>query len=530
MSVATREMTGTEAADREPPLRFVTAASLFDGHDAAINIMRRLIQSKGAEVIHLGHNRSVADVVRAAIQEDADGIAISSYQGGHTEYFRYMVDMLRDAGAEHIRVFGGGGGTITPEEIRELMDYGVERIYHPNDGMKLGLDAMIEERQSDPRAWRRGAEVLTRIPALRPAAVEFVNTVFDSFEPGSVSMSLVPYSTQVNVGEDILDAFPGMNRYHNYSHCANLTSAMYDEVGFDMATSIDQTAHFDADSYSYNRSYWGASRFVCNPDPNSEVIAHAHEPGMLTTRINQLQPYEWTSIEMGAKWGLALLDPSTADITAYLESQGVVDQLVDDRPLEYGGDSMKVMVLMTDGENTQSYELDPPYRTGLSDVYIDDDTGLYYVEDEEQGNKDWDGSYWEDWYRPDYDNWTNGIPWDARQLTWPELFDRINVDGHAWYFRAEQYGSGHNFNSWYSGIFETTYSSTKNTRLLALCDLAKEQGIVIFTIGFQVPAAADTVMESCASSPSYYYDVDDLDIDEAFTSIATQISALRLIQ
>ena len=369
-----------------------------------------------------------------------------------------------------------------------------------------------------------------RIEALRPAAVEFVNTVFDSFEPGSVSMSLVPYSTQVNVGEDILDAFPGMNRYHNYSHCANLTSAMYDEVGFDMATSIDQTAHFDADSYSYNRSYWGASRFVCNPDPNSEVIAHAHEPGMLTTRINQLQPYEWTSIEMGAKWGLALLDPSTADITAYLESQGVVDQLVDDRPLEYGGDSMKVMVLMTDGENTQSYELDPPYRTGLSDVYIDDDTGLYYVEDEEQGNKDWDGSYWEDWYRPDYDNWTNGIPWDARQLTWPELFDRINVDGHAWYFRAEQYGSGHNFNSWYSGIFETTYSSTKNTRLLALCDLAKEQGIVIFTIGFQVPAAADTVMESCASSPSYYYDVDDLDIDEAFTSIATQISALRLIQ
>ncbi|MEO0617020.1 MAG: methylmalonyl-CoA mutase family protein, partial [Pseudomonadota bacterium] len=138
-------MTGTEAADRQPPLRFVTAASLFDGHDAAINIMRRLIQSKGAEVIHLGHNRSVADVVRAAIQEDADGIAISSYQGGHTEYFRYMVDMLRDAGAQHIRVFGGGGGTITPEEIRELMGYGVERIYHPNDGMKLGLDAMIED-------------------------------------------------------------------------------------------------------------------------------------------------------------------------------------------------------------------------------------------------------------------------------------------------------------------------------------------------------------------------------------------------
>ncbi|MQP77204.1 methylmalonyl-CoA mutase [Stenotrophomonas sp. MYb238] len=127
------------------PLRFVTAASLFDGHDAAINIMRRLIQAQGAEVIHLGHNRSVEDVVRAALQEDADAIALSSYQGGHVEYFKYMVDMLRERGAGHIRVFGGGGGTITPEEIRELQDYGVERIYHPNDGMKMGLVEMIQD-------------------------------------------------------------------------------------------------------------------------------------------------------------------------------------------------------------------------------------------------------------------------------------------------------------------------------------------------------------------------------------------------
>ena len=127
------------------PLRFVTAASLFDGHDAAINIMRRLIQAQGAEVIHLGHNRSVDDVVRAALQEDADGIALSSYQGGHVEYFKYVIDRLKEAGAGHIRVFGGGGGTITPDEIAELEAYGVERIYHPNDGMQMGLVAMIED-------------------------------------------------------------------------------------------------------------------------------------------------------------------------------------------------------------------------------------------------------------------------------------------------------------------------------------------------------------------------------------------------
>src|SRR5690348_10031317 len=134
------------------PLRFVTAASLFDGHDAAINIMRRIIQSQGAEVVHLGHNRSVEDVVRAALQEDADAIALSSYQGGHVEYFKYMVDMLKERGASHIRVFGGGGGTITPEEIRELQAYGVERIYHPNDGMHLGLVAMIQDVVKRARA------------------------------------------------------------------------------------------------------------------------------------------------------------------------------------------------------------------------------------------------------------------------------------------------------------------------------------------------------------------------------------------
>src|SRR5205814_3947002 len=115
-------------------IRFVTAASLFDGHDASINIMRRILQASGAEVIHLGHNRSVDEVVTAALQEDVQGIAISSYQGGHVEYFKYMVDLLRQRGGEQIQVFGGGGGVIVPAEIRELQSYGVARIYTPQDG------------------------------------------------------------------------------------------------------------------------------------------------------------------------------------------------------------------------------------------------------------------------------------------------------------------------------------------------------------------------------------------------------------
>ena len=132
-------------------IRIVTAASLFDGHDAAINIMRRILQSKGAEIIHLGHNRSVAEIVECAIEEDAQGIAITSYQGGHVEFFKYMRDLLDQNGCGHIKIFGGGGGTILPEEIRELHNYGITRIYSPDDGRKMGLEGMIEDviRQCD---------------------------------------------------------------------------------------------------------------------------------------------------------------------------------------------------------------------------------------------------------------------------------------------------------------------------------------------------------------------------------------------
>ena len=132
-----------EAYKPQHHIRFVTAASLFDGHDAAINIMRRILQASGAEVIHLGHNRSVQEIVDTAIQEDAQGIAVSSYQGGHIEYFKYMHDLLVERGAEHIRIFGGGGGVIVPEEIEELESYGVEKIFSPDDGMSLGLQGMI---------------------------------------------------------------------------------------------------------------------------------------------------------------------------------------------------------------------------------------------------------------------------------------------------------------------------------------------------------------------------------------------------
>ena len=131
--------------DSGQQLRFVTATSLFDGHDASINVMRRILQASGVEVIHLGHNRSVREIVNAAIDEDVQGIAVSSYQGGHIEFFKYMVDMLRDRKRGDIPVFGGGGGVIVPREIKELEDYGINRIYSPTDSQQMGLKGMIDD-------------------------------------------------------------------------------------------------------------------------------------------------------------------------------------------------------------------------------------------------------------------------------------------------------------------------------------------------------------------------------------------------
>ncbi|MFN8309835.1 MAG: methylmalonyl-CoA mutase family protein [Chitinophagales bacterium] len=159
-------------------VRIVTAASLFDGHDAAINIMRRIMQSKGAEVIHLGHNRSAREIVECAIQEDAQGIAVTSYQGGHVEFFKYMYDLLQERQCGHIKIFGGGGGTILPAEAEELHRYGISRIYSPDDGRKMGLEGMIEDlikqcdfetvhslngqlKNLDDKAWKSIAQLIT---------------------------------------------------------------------------------------------------------------------------------------------------------------------------------------------------------------------------------------------------------------------------------------------------------------------------------------------------------------------------------
>jgi methylmalonyl-CoA mutase len=171
------------------PVRFVTATSLFDGHDASINIMRRMLQAGGAEVVHLGHNRSVNEIVTAAIEEDAHAIAVSSYQGGHVEFFKYMIDLLAERRASHIRIFGGGGGVIIPEEVRDLQKYGVTRIYSPGDGQFLGLEGMIDDmlKRSDYDLAKKMPRGLKR---LKDGDTRDLARVISGLETGSAPAAL----------------------------------------------------------------------------------------------------------------------------------------------------------------------------------------------------------------------------------------------------------------------------------------------------------------------------------------------------
>ena len=183
-------------------VRFVTAASLFDGHDAAINIMRRILMSMGAEVIHLGHNRSVDDIVTAALQEDVHGIAVSSYQGGHTEYFKYMIDLLRQRGGEHIQVFGGGGGVIVADEIRDLQAYGVTRIYSPEDGQRMGLQGMIGDMlmRCDQDLSRHAPSDLSRIQGHTESAWRHLAQLITSLEAQPDQPSTLTSLTALQAG------------------------------------------------------------------------------------------------------------------------------------------------------------------------------------------------------------------------------------------------------------------------------------------------------------------------------------------
>ncbi len=419
----------------------------------------------------------------------------------------------------------------------------------------------------------------SRLTNLKTAAKDFIDTVYDSAQPDAVSTSIIPYATQVNAGENLIQYFT-RNLAHVNSGCLNFTTSDFSTAAMSLVTPYDQTIHFDPwtdenDSFDLGET---PDDPVCGDekeyvaDGSREILPWATNKTTIKNYIDDFSANGNTSTDIGAKWGAALLDPSLQSVLTSMIGTNDVDATMAGRPYAYeDNDSLKIMVIMTDGEHTSQYYMHDDYRDGMSFVwrYEDDDDNIHYSVwwDGENGTPitdpsgnysycdRWDHGYCEDWdYDDDPEFWFHAVsyngsyntygwrksPYDAEaagegtaqatQMTWEELWTEIPPE----YFSDEvlwemesMYSSERNQ---YEYAIDYVGSSTKDTRLSNICSAAKTEDVIIFTIGLQVSSSHDDLLENCATVPGNYYDVNNLNIAFAFQSIASSINHLRLIQ
>ncbi|WP_438990918.1 pilus assembly protein TadG-related protein [Lentibacter sp.] len=382
-----------------------------------------------------------------------------------------------------------------------------------------------------------------RIQYLRPAAVSFVDTVLALSDDNDVSISLVPYATQVSAGQPLLSQFNRADS-HDYSHCINFEPADFTTTAMFPASNsghnYQQTMHFDVFAYANDPqglsdepntgSWWRHSpryhaKPICHVRQSSQILPVSNDVSALHNQINALVADGNTSMDIGVKWGAALLDPSLQPVVSNLVASNTIDNAFEGRPLSYDDpNSIKVLVLMTDGQNTSQYIMRPHFRTGNSDVYYNASNDRYAVfRNERYYYQTESGARMiraEDW------SWSQ--PSGFTRLPYQDLFARVSLSWIAAYFYQDidpQF-----WNNWYAFPSTPTYGGVKDNRLQDTCDAAKNNGIVVYTIGFQAPEDGIRELLECASSPSHFFDVEGLEIEDAFSAIAQSISQLKLIQ
>ncbi len=397
-----------------------------------------------------------------------------------------------------------------------------------------------------------------RLVNLKRAAKEFVQTMDDNTEDGKMSISIVPYSTQVSMPAAFLDEMR-VSDEHSYSNCINFDGSDFNTTGLNLSREYERTMHFSVWNYY---DYRDDDEHVRQPTCASDADNPERTALLMSDNVAQLQNYidafvdsENTSIDLGMKWGTALLDPSVQPIIATLANDANPNQSIEaryaNRPVSYQDtETLKVIVMMTDGQNTAQYYIKDDYREGLTPVWYNSEENVYSTYDPNRYGSD--KYYWHDTGQWEDHPYGNGVteeqvctrkrygqcrswrtetveePGEALQLSYADLFAETSLR----YLYRDLFGDWMSNASWYwyNRLYSYVGDSTKDSRTLAVCDAAKEKGIVVFTIGFEAPWRGQQVLQSCASSASHYYDVDGLEISDAFASIASAIRQLRLTE
>ncbi|WP_170464334.1 TadE/TadG family type IV pilus assembly protein [Ruegeria arenilitoris] len=427
---------------------------------------------------------------------------------------------------------------------------------------------------SGSMSWDSATANKSKIAALREAAVEFVDTIYAEEDPDKISISIIPYNNQVNASANILDKMSGVTREHTYSNCVDFKESQFGEVFLDPTKPLNRTAHFDRRNYrdNYNSEFHSSS--VCTTRAGSAITPMTNVIADLHKQINAMTPGGNTSIDIGVKWGAALLDPAFQPVIGRLANQNVdpnlnidpdtglvvgtneepkkvVPPVFNNRPVAYDTNVKKIMVVMTDGENTENWVLDEDLRDGASDVWFNSDPVIgevcrYYsgygtycrdeiIHDNEYSvrtSTDPDLYYWTRQELEDQTEPYGGADKNTR-LTYPQLWNRVNLDWNARYNYAWQDNNNRN---WYSRAFSTTQRTTKDTRLNNICSKLKAKNVDIYGIAFEAPDVGVTAIKNCSSGEGFFFPVNDggslgaqqLTLKQVFQTIAVSIKRLRL--
>lgn len=390
-----------------------------------------------------------------------------------------------------------------------------------------------------------GADGGTKLEGLKTAAKRFIDQILTTTAADRVTISIVPYSTQVSLGPTLAAQY-ALTSEHNYSYCADFPSTAFTTTTLSPTATLQRTGHFDPWTWYTDASRPGPKTLVCRTEDAFHIQPWSDDATALKDQIDGFTAEGNTSIDVAVKWGTALLDPSSRGVLQNLIDGGSVRSVYSGRPHDYNrASTLKFMIVMTDGINTAQYYLNDSYKSGLSDVWRHS-TGngngagneRFSARDEEAGDTDSDGRWGEDYFVFRNHSGGGGRYWDdspkgdgaAERLTWPEVWAEMTMSYHAYYGRYAQYWNASNYWNWYYAPYSYVTSTTKDARLNQICTAAKNRNIEIFTIGFEVTDYSAQVMQNCASTPNHFYRVEGLEIGYAFASIANQINQLKLTQ